>query len=188
MLDKPLLPWEKLSSEYLYNDTWFTFRKDRVKKGSGKEMYPYYVLEYSNWVNVFPVTTDGKVILQKQYRYGLGQFSIEIPGGVMDPHETDPMEAAKRELLEETGYSCGKIIQTSIISPNPATSNNLTYGFLATDCTLTHIPSFDENEELEVMLASIEEVKELIRENKIIQSLHVTSMMYALMKLGEIKI
>src|ERR1700712_4538638 len=108
MHNKDLQPWEKISSEYLYNETWFTFRRDRVRKGNGQEMYPYYVLEYSNWVNVFPVTTDGKVVLVKQYRYGIGQWSIEVPGGIMDEGETDPMLAAQRELLEETGYSCGK--------------------------------------------------------------------------------
>lgn len=188
MHNKDLQPWEKISSEYLYNETWFTFRKDRVRKGNGQEMYPYYVLEYSNWVNVFPVTTDGKVVLVKQYRYGIGQWSIEVPGGIMDEGETDPLLAAQRELLEETGYSCGKIIQTSAVSPNPATSTNLCYSFLATGCELTHTQAFDEDEELEVMLVSLEELKQMIRENKIIQSLHLTSMMYALMQLGEIVI
>ncbi len=179
--------WKHLSSEYLLREKWFNFRRDRVLKGNGQEMFPYYLWEFSNWAAVFPVTDDGKVILVKQYRYGAGQWSIELPGGVMDPHETDPMEAAQRELLEETGYSCGTITQVTAFSPNPSTQNNIMYGFVATGCTLTHAQSFDENEEIQVMTATIDEVKTMLREQKILQSLHVTCILYALEYLGEIK-
>ena len=183
----PLKAWQQISSEYLVEESWFKFRKDQVLKSNGEIMPAYYVLEYTNWATVFPVTTDGKVILVKQYRYGLGQWSIEVPGGIMDAHETNPLEAGKRELLEETGYSCKEIVQVAVVAPNPATANNLMYCFLATGCELTHQQEFDEHEELEVMLVTIAELKQLLRENKIIQSLHVTAMMYALEKLGEIK-
>ena len=180
-----LQPWQQISFDYIHEESWFKLRRDRVRKGSGGEMYPYYVLEYTNWATVFPVTTEGKVILLKQYRYGAGEWSIEIPGGIMDPHETDPLAAGRRELLEETGYSCGQIREVGKVTPNPATANNWMHIFLATDCQLTHDQSFDPHEELDVFLASIEEVKQLIRENKIIQSLHVTAMLYALLALGE---
>ncbi len=180
-----LKAWKQLSFDYIHKESWFNLRRDRLLKGNGEEMYPYYVLEYSNWASVFPVTTDGKVILLRQYRYGLGEWSIELPGGIMDPHETDPLEAGKRELLEETGYSCGQIREAGKVAPNPATSNNLMHIFLATGCTLTHQQSFDPNEELEVFLAEIAEVKQLLRDNKIIQSLHVSAMLYALFALGE---
>lgn len=180
-----LKEWKQLSFEYIHEETWFKLRRDRVLKGNGGEMYPYYVLEYTNWATVFPVTSEGKVIMMKQYRYGLGEWSIEIPGGIMDPHETNPLEAGKRELLEETGYSCGQIREVAKVAPNPATANNLMHIFLATDCELTHEQSFDPHEELELMLMDIGEVKKMLRENKIIQSLHVTAMFYALLALGE---
>jgi 8-oxo-dGTP pyrophosphatase MutT (NUDIX family) len=129
------------------------------------------VFEFSDWVNVLPVTTDGKIVLVKQYRYGLGVWSIEVPGGIMDPHETNPEEAAKRELLEETGYSCGSIEQVAIVATNPATQNNRLYCYLATGCELTD-PTFDENEEIELLLVAMEELKAMLRNNEIIQSLH----------------
>lgn len=179
--------WKQLSSEYLLKEKWFNFRRDRVLKGNGQEMFPYYVWEFSNWAAVFPITDDGKVILVKQFRYAAGQWSIELPGGIMDPHETNPTEAAKRELLEETGYSCGNITQVTAFSPNPSNQNNLMYGFVATGCTLTHAQSFDENEEIQVMIATIDEVKTMLREQKILQSLHVTCILYALEHLGEVK-
>jgi 8-oxo-dGTP pyrophosphatase MutT (NUDIX family) len=180
-----LNPWKQISFDYIHEETWFKLRRDRVQKGNGGEMYPYYVLEYTNWATVFPVTKEGKVILLKQYRYGLGEWSLEIPGGIMDPHETNPLEAGKRELLEETGYSCGQICEVGKVAPNPATANNWMHIFLATDCELTHAQSFDPHEELEIFLADMAEVKQLLRDNKIIQSLHVTSMLYALLALGE---
>jgi 8-oxo-dGTP pyrophosphatase MutT (NUDIX family) len=180
-----LKAWKQISFDYIHKESWFNLRRDRLLKGNGGEMYPYYVLEYTNWATVFPVTKEGKVIMMKQFRYGLGEWSIEIPGGIMDPHETNPLEAGKRELLEETGYSCGNIREVGKVAPNPATSNNIMHVFLATDCELTHEQSFDPNEELEVFLADVDEVKQLLRENKIIQSLHVSAILYALLALGE---
>lgn len=181
-----LKPWQHISSRYLHEEKWFKFRADTVQKGNGDTMEPYYVLEYSNWVNVLPVTTDGKVILVKQYRYALGTFSIELPGGIMDAHETNPLEAARRELLEETGYSCNEIIQTGIVATNPATQNNRLFCYLATGCTLTHNISLDDNEELEVLLVTTDELIHMLRNNEIIQSLHVSSIFYGLQAMGKI--
>lgn len=181
-----LKAWQHLSSRYIHKENWFNLRADKVLKGNGAEMDPYYVLEYSDWVNVLPVTTEGKIVLVRQYRYSLGLFSIEVPGGIMDPHEKNPLDAAKRELLEETGYSCGKIEEVAIVATNPATQTNRLHCYLATDCELTHELDHDENEELEVLLVSVDEILTMLRENKIIQSLHVNSMLYGLMRLGKI--
>jgi ADP-ribose pyrophosphatase len=179
-----LKPWKQISSDYIHKETWFNLRRDRLLKGNGEEMYPYYVLEYSTWASVFPVTAEGKIILLKQYRYGVGEWSIEVPGGIMDPDETDPLEAGRRELLEETGYSCGDIREIAKVAPNPATANNWMHIYFATGCTLTHAQAFDPHEELEVFLADVDEVKALLRDNKIIQSLHVSAMFYGLNALG----
>ncbi len=179
--------WSKVSSEYIHKERWFNLRSDKVLKGDGQEMEPYYVFEFTDWVNVFPVTKEGKIILVRQYRYGLGVWSIEIPGGIMDPHETNPEDTAKRELLEETGYSCSQIEQVAIVATNPATQNNRLHCFLATGCELTHQQSFDDNEEIELLLVTMEELKEMLRRNEIIQSLHVSSILYALMRLEEIR-
>lgn len=180
--------WKQISSKYIIKESWFSLRSDKVLKGNGQPMDPYYVLEYSDWVNVFPVTREGKVVMVKQYRYGLQTFSLELPGGIMDPHETNPEEAAKRELLEETGLSCGKIEQVAVVATNPATQSNRLYCYLATDCVKTHELTHDENEEMEIFELEIDELIQLLRENKIIQSLHVCSMIYALQKLGKISI
>jgi len=178
--------WKHVSSKYIHHEKWFNLRADKVIKSDGSFMEPYYVFEFSNWVNVLPITTDGKVILVKQYRYALGVWSIEVPGGIMDPHETEPTEAAKRELLEETGYSCKHIEEVAVVAPNPATQSNKLYCYLATGCELTHEQSFDDNEEIELVLVTIDELKAMLRKNEIVQSLHVSSILYGLLKLEAI--
>ena len=186
-MKEPLKPWKQLSTEYLHRENWFSLRRDRVLKGGGGEMYPYYVLEYSTWASIFPVTSSGKIIMMKQYRYGLGEFSLELPGGIMDPHETEVSVAAKRELREETGYTCVEIREIAKVAPNPATSNNYMHVFFATGCEETHTQDFDPHEELELIFMEVEEVKTLLRENKIIQSLHVSALFYGLMAMDELK-
>lgn len=176
-------PWTHVESKYIHKEKWFNLRADKVLKGNGQEMEPYYVFEFSDWVNVLPVTKEGQIILVKQYRYALGVWSLEVPGGIMDPHETDPIEAARRELLEETGFSCGHIEQVAVVATNPATQNNRLFCYLATDCTLTHELSLDENEEIEMVLVKVEELEQLLASNSIIQSLHVCSILYGLQRL-----
>jgi ADP-ribose pyrophosphatase len=103
MLDKNR-KWKVLDSEYLIERPWLTARRDKVELPDGRVIDEYYVLEYPDWVNVIAITKDGKFVMETQYRHALGVNSIELPCGVMEEGET-PMEAAKRELLEETGYA-----------------------------------------------------------------------------------
>lgn len=175
-----LLDWKLLHSEYLYKDDWLTARKDSCLTPAGKIVDPYYVLEYPNWVNGLAIAEDGKVIMVRQYRHGYGQTIIEIPGGAMDPGDGSPDVAMRRELLEETGYAFDELIQLGDICPNPASSNNLTYMFLATGGKKVQEQQLDQNEEIEVVTISMEELKHLLKTNQLRQSLHVTCIYYAL--------
>lgn len=95
--------WEVLKNEYLFKRPWLTVRKDSVKIPSGEVNDEFYVLEYPDWVNVIAITDESRFVLEKQYRHGLGKTCYEIPAGVIEEGES-PLEAAKRELQEETGY------------------------------------------------------------------------------------
>ena len=112
--------WETVSSEYLFRRPWLTVRHDQVRLPDGRINPEFYVLEYPDWVNVIAVTQDGKFVFERQYRHGLGKTCYEIPAGVIESGET-PLEAAKRELLEETGYGEGDWSLLMTISGNPST-------------------------------------------------------------------
>jgi len=177
------MKWKVLQSEYLVNAPWAVLRKDRCEMPNGHIVPEYYVLEYPNWVNIVALTKEKEVILVKQYRHGADIISLEIPGGVIDEGE-DALMAAKREMLEETGYVFEEMIKLADLYPNPATSTNITTTFLATGGIKIKEQELDDQEEIDVILASVDEVKQLLKENKIAQALHVAALFYALEKLG----
>lgn len=180
------MKWKVLESEYLFNEQWLTLRKEKCELPNGKIMQAYYTLEYPTWVNAFALTEDNKVVLVKQYRHGLGQEGIEMPGGVAEKGET-PEEACRRELLEETGYAFDQFEYLGKVCANPATTNNFTHMFLATGGKKVAEQKLDETEDVEVLFYTIDEVKDLVRQNLIMQSLHVNTIFYALKKLGNIQ-
>ncbi len=181
------MKWKTLSSEYLFNDRWFKVRKEVCETPGGKIVDPYYVYEFSTWVGAVAVTEDGKVVMVRQYRHALGETIIEIPGGCVDDTDKNFQEAIARELLEETGYTFSSYEYLGKISPNPSTNTNLLHMFLATGGKKITEQALDENEEIEIVLLTIDELKQLLRENKIVQSMHVSCILYALEKLGELK-
>jgi ADP-ribose pyrophosphatase len=180
------MKWKTLKSEYLYKDTWFTIRKDTCERPDGKIISPYYVYEFPTWVTAVALTTEKKVVMVRQYRHALGETIMEIPGGCVDDTDKSLKDAVARELLEETGYVFDEYLELGKISANPSTNNNWMHMFLAKAGKLTEYSNPDHNEDLEVHLVSLDELKQMLRENKIVQSMHAATIFYALKKLGEI--
>jgi len=178
-----ILKWKTLSSKYLVKEKWATLRVDTCDLQNGIIKDDYYVLEYPNWVNAIALTEDNKIIMVRQYRHGGNIISLEIPGGVMDGDEA-PEFAIRRELLEETGYSFSVAELIATTYPNPATANNVTFTYLLTGGIKTDSQHLDEHEILNVEEYTLEEVKQLLKENKIAQALHSTALFYGLMKLN----
>ena len=170
----------------MHKEPWLTIRKDKCEMPNGTIIPAFYVNEYPDWVNAFAITKDGKAVMVKQYRHGIGEESIELPGGVVDEGETFQQGAA-REMLEETGYVFEKYEYLGKICANPSTTNNFMHMYLATGGEKVAEQDLDHSEEIEVMLMTIDEVKQLLKENKIMQSLHANCIFYALAKLEEMK-
>lgn len=164
--------WKVLDREYIIKRPWLTARRDKVELPDGRVIEEYYVLEYPDWVNVIAITKEGQFVMERQYRHGLGVHSTELPCGVMEKGE-DPLEAARRELLEETGYAGGEWTKLMAIGPNPGSQNNLTHCFLAVGVEKIAEQSLDDTEELTVHLMSEAEVKSLLENNQICQALMV---------------
>lgn len=180
------MKWKVLSSEYLFNDRWFKVRRERCETPAGKIVDPYYVYDFSTWVGAVPVTRDGKIVLIRQYRHATGEICIEIPGGCVDDTDASPEDAIRRELQEETGYTFDTIEALGKISPNPSTNSNYLYMFLARGGVKSGEQQLDENEEIDVMEVTVAELKNLLRNNQLMQSMHVSCILYALEKMGEL--
>lgn len=180
------MKWKVLESTYLHKEPWLTIRKDKCELPNGHIVPAFYVNEYPDWVNVFGLTKEGKVIMVKQYRHGIGTIETELPGGVIEEGESW-QEGVKRETLEETGYVFEKVEYLGKISANPSTTNNFMHMFLATGGEKVAEQHLDDSEEVDVLLMTLDEVKDLVKQNKIMQSLHVNCIFYALARLEELK-
>ena len=162
--------WKVLKSEYLFKRPWLTVRRDCVELPDGRQNPEFYVLEYPDWVNVIAITEDGQFVMERQYRHGLGKTCFEIPAGVMEKGET-PLEAAKRELMEETGYGEGEWTNIMNVSGNSSTTNNISHCFVAKGVKKISGQHLDSTEDLEIVLLSREQVKDLMVNDQIRQSL-----------------
>lgn len=162
--------WKLLESEYLIKRPWLTARRDKVQLPNGTIHDEYYVLEYPTWVNVIAITAEGEYVMVEQYRHGLQDVFTEIVAGVVEDGEP-PIDAAKRELLEETGFGGGEWSLLSVLSANASAMNNLTYSFIAKGVVKLSNQSLDETEDIAVKLLSEDDVKHLLRTDQIRQSL-----------------
>lgn len=165
-----LQQYKVLSSEYLIKRPWLTARKDSLQLPDGRIVPEFYVLEYPSWVNIIAITKEGRFVMVRQYRHGLGVMSTELCAGVVEEGE-DPEVAARRELAEETGYTGGTWTLQAIISGNPSTTSNLTYCFLAEGVELTEEQNLDPTELIEPITVSREELMDLMMSDKMKQSL-----------------
>ena len=177
------MKWKVIESEQIFSEPWLKVRKDVCELPNGNKHENYYILEYPDWATGFALTEDNKVLMVRQYRHGLGVVSTELPGGVIDKGEK-PAEAIARELKEETGYEFHTIEKIGQVSPNPATSTNYMHMFVAKGGKKVSDQNLDDTEDVEVLLVSIDELKQMLKENKIVQSLHTTTIFYALDHLG----
>lgn len=180
-MKKKDITWKVLRTEYLIKRPWLTARRDDVELPDGRTIPEYYVLEYPDWVNVIAITKNGHFVMEQQYRHALGSTNFELPCGVIEGGET-PIEAAKRELEEETGYGGGEWTELMELSANPSTMNNLTHCFLANGVEKVSEPHLDATEDLSVHLLTREEVLNLLRKNEMMQSLMVAPLLKYLSK------
>jgi ADP-ribose pyrophosphatase len=138
-----------------------------------------------DWVSVIPLTPDNQVIMVRQYRHGTRQISLEVPGGLVNSGDT-PLDTARKELLEETGYQA-QIENITLIGtahPQPAAMNNRHLTFLATNVQKTAALSLDEGEDIEVVLVPLPEIPRLIREGEITNAMVILAFYWYFMEVN----
>lgn len=154
--------WQELSNETLAHYKVFHVRKARRRSPRNGAEIGFFLIDTPDWVNVLPITEDGRVVLVRQYRHGSERVSLEIPGGLIDSHETDPAAAAARELREETGFAAQVIESLGVMNPNPSMMTNRCHAFLATGCRRIGDLQMDPGEDIEVVTVPVAELDHCI--------------------------
>jgi 8-oxo-dGTP pyrophosphatase MutT (NUDIX family) len=175
-----LRPWTSEECEAVYGCKLFSVTEHRRRSPRTGELHPFWVLDHADWVNIIPLTPERQVVMVLQYRHGIEDFTLEVPGGLVDDGES-PRDAARREMLEETGYDSDAIVEIGSIHPNPAIQSNRCHSFLAENVRLACEVSFDTTEETEVTLVPLDEIPELIKRGTISHALVVVAFHHLLL-------
>ncbi|HEX5706571.1 MAG TPA: NUDIX hydrolase [Pyrinomonadaceae bacterium] len=170
--DDAPLEWRPVRSEGVADCRVFKVRRDLSASPRDGRMHDFYVLEAPDWINVIPLTDDGRVVLIEQYRHGTREVSLEIPGGMVDEGES-PAETAAREMLEETGYEAGALVSLGRARPNPAIQDNWIHTFLARGSRFRRAPVFQGTEQTRTLLVPVTEIPSLIADEQITHALVV---------------
>ena len=151
-------PWSVVEENKEYSTPIFKLLKQRIQLDSETDPVEgdFYILQAPAWINVIPITPDNKVVLVEQFRHGIQQPTLEVPGGLVDPGE-EPLEAAKREMLEETGYKSKQWSSLGKVSSNPSMMDNYTHMYLAENCSHVGAQNPDEHERIAVRTVPVDE-------------------------------
>jgi len=181
--DDPL-PWECLEQDYLFRrPPWLVLRHQHFRLPTGREIADYWISEYPPWVNVVAVTQNDRLVFVRQFRPGIGAVHYELPAGVVEQGE-ELEAAARRELLEETGFGGGRWSLLASLSANPALQNNMTTTYLAEGVESIRPPAPEQTEDLRIHLVKLSDAVGLIDSGDMIQALHVAPLLLYLLRRG----
>jgi 8-oxo-dGTP pyrophosphatase MutT (NUDIX family) len=143
--------WKVLGSKITYEDRWFRLRTDRCETAQGRILEGFHVVEFPDWINVIGLDDELNVILVREYRHGAGRIVTGLPSGILEASDSAPVEGARREMQEETGYGGGRYFDLGAPCPNPAVQSNRAHSFLAVGLRPGHARNPDPSEDIEVM-------------------------------------
>ncbi|MBX5481429.1 MAG: NUDIX hydrolase [Myxococcaceae bacterium] len=172
----PPREWKRVKTGLTADYTILKIREDTVADPREGAEHPRVIIESSDWVNIIAYTLDEQVVLIRQFRFGIWQNTLEIPGGMVDPGE-DPADAALRELEEETGFVPSKMVPLGFIHPNPALQTNRCHLFLALGCDAAGERHLDAGEDIEVVLTPRARIPDLLRNGEITHALVLAAFM-----------
>lgn len=169
------LCWTKVESEAGPELPLFSVRFDTLRHPTSEAEFKRLVLQAPEWVNVVAVTAEGKIVMVEQYRFGVGEVTLEPVGGLVDPGE-DSLGAARRELLEETGFGEGTWKYLGAVHANPAYHDNNCHHWLVEDAVRLQSPEPDPGEAIRVHLMTLDEIREAIADGRLKHSLGLSAL------------
>ena len=169
------MTWRVLNSIYSFVSPWVKIRKDTVELPSGVIIPDFYIEELPDWVNVIAITKEGDFLIEEQYRHGIAKVCFELCAGIIEEGET-PLDAAKRELLEETGYSTDEWLFFGNYSPNASGCNNTCYTFIANNVKKVADQELDRTEEISLHLVEENEIKNMMVDGRITEAVMLASL------------
>ncbi len=169
------LIWEKQSSEQGEDLGILRVRHDWVRNPRTQSVLKRLVLESVDWVNIVALTPEGLSVMVRQYRFGIESLTLETAGGMVDAGET-PLQSAKRELVEETGYSGGEWFSLGAVEPNPAFHPHLCHHFLARNVERVGDPTPGDGEQIRVELCSEDQLKQELAGGNLRHSLALSAL------------
>ena len=171
----------------MVRDRWIHLRAEAWETGGGVALDPWYVLDWPDWVHVLALTADDRAVMVRQWRPGLDAASLELPGGLMDPGETDPIATGRRELLEETGYGAAEFRALPPLSPDPSHMSNRIRCLLALGAERVAEPRPDPTEEIAVELHPVAALLDALGRGGVANASHVGGILLALREAGRIR-
>jgi len=171
-------PWPIKGTREIGDFRIFKLRADHKVSPRNDHEMEFIVVECVNWVNIVALTTEGEFVMVQQYRHGSATVETEIPGGVMDPEDTDPVHTAIRELREESGYEGTNARVIGQVFSNPAIMNYTTYTVLIENCEKKHALELDPGEDLRPLSLPKEKVYEMVSKGEIRHSLVVAALFH----------
>jgi ADP-ribose pyrophosphatase len=169
-------PWPDLGSQSVGNFRIFQLRSVRRRSPRNGVERDFYVMDCADWVNVIAITAENELVLVEQFRHGVAAVELEVPGGIMDPGEIDPVAAGLRELREETGYVGEGGIDIGCVLPNSAIQSNRCRTVLVRQCRRVGELELDDSEDIAVRLFPVSEMAHLVTEGRIRHSLAVAAL------------
>ena len=159
--------WKLINSKKLIDNKWLAVTKDQVELPNGKVIDDFYSVTIADAVAIVALDSSGNIILKKEYKYATGEELIEIPAGMIEPNETDSLEVAKRELLEETGYESSEWTYFGDTIESSSKLTNRMHIYLAQNCRKVSEQKLDETEILEVLVVPMKSAIDMVMKNEI---------------------
>ena len=166
--------WKTLATDVVYQTPIFDVHRRRARHPHRGERN-FYVLDAGPWVNIIPVTASNDVVMIRQWRHGIADFTLEVPGGMVDTTDPSPKHAARREMIEETGFDSRRIAELGQVHPNPAILGNICFSYIARDVHRVPRPAENGAEETIVEFVPLRAIPQLIASRKIMHALTIAA-------------